>query len=238
MGSDVGQNADPILMEISESLRVDANDLLVAQQLSSRLETDIRQLLEPTGDTMKKIVDHLDRFEKVLVVANTMPDDVPCPVKCGIAGESTLRARFGLKFLAQQCTVLILQRLRDIHTQSSETCLIAKRMESQWRELVDCMRGCADGILTTLKNCRSLQAGLGLSPRPKLRHLREKLDLTTFSKCVHRLSRMPDDLEPMLSKLNKQINAIQEFKYAAVKEVEAAFFAAIPLVISPRLPHR
>lgn len=155
MGSDVGQNADPILMEISESLRVDANEILVAQQLFSRLETDIRQLLEPTGDTMKKIVDHLDRFEKVLVVANTVPDDVPCPVKCGIAGESTLRARFGVKFLAQQCTVLILQRLHDIHTQSYETCLIAKWMELQWRELVDCIRGCADGILTTLKNCRS-----------------------------------------------------------------------------------
>lgn len=232
------------LDDAAYELRMDFEGLVVLQDFASRLEDGICSQLPPgmdpdkiEGSPISELLETLADMVRVIELATAAPNVVGAPEPCGFPGEATMRARLGVKFAAQQCSVGITERLKNVLEQSSKTHGTAMKIAERCNDIGLTLRGSSMRVLTTLENCASLSSTIRhlAEQRPCVfdvsvtAAMRKKLEQAALTNCLNRFAAVSKDLLPVVTAVGKQVSVIREFTNSAKQEVDDAFELPFPM---------
>merc|ERR1719491_1855277 len=180
---------------------------------------------------MAEVLETLEDIVRVLELASVAPTVVPDPEPCGLPGEATLRARLGVKFAAQECSRMIIDKLKNVLEQSSKAHKIAMLIAERCDDIGVNLRGSSLRVLTTLQNCASFSCTLMhlAEQRPCVfdnnvsASMRRTLEQAALTNCLNRFANVSKDLAPVVAAVGQHVCRIRELTKSAAQEVEDAF---------------
>lgn len=221
---------------IALRMKDDIAQLIAARRFLDFVDGIRLQVAPGPSIVMQDAISHLEEFKEVICLAGENPTSMSEPIQCGYVGESTVRARLGIKFLTLSWSGVVYEHLEPLGVECELLRDAAVQSILAFRQIAQALSLCTSRIQQTIECFYAVQRHIqrlaaGGSSRLEAFSalpLRAGLDLRPFMSAVRKLEALPKSLAPVTSAIRKRVEMIQTFAANAPAEVHASFQLPFP----------
>mmetsp|Transcript_6560 Transcript_6560/g.10544 ORF Transcript_6560/g.10544 Transcript_6560/m.10544 type:complete len:511 (-) Transcript_6560:63-1595(-) len=182
-------------------------------------------------------------MREIITHVRDNPNNLPAPDSCRLPGETTIRARFGLRAASEMFSNGIIEKLEAFSRECDDLWCSVKQIHGSCQEILNTLRTCSDCVSRNYAELSSLDKSIEVAilssvrcaddqakarVHAKMADVYESCGMMVVQECIVKLAALPWDLRQLLAASAQIVGKIQEFSRKAPEEMRMAFLLPFP----------